>query len=269
MSNTVRFVLKTLAGAALLVAVVLPAATQADGRSVSSLGRIEPLNGVLRLAGPSGNGLTGAVIKDLLVAEGDWVEKDQVLAHLDSHAVRVAEVARLEAVLKNRTNELARQKNLSTTSATSKATLETAIMEVEIARADLAAAQARVELSVVRSPLRAQVLKIHAYPGERVEAEGIMELGETDTMFAVAEVYETDITRVAKGQKATVSAPALAAPLTGVVDHIALQVGKMDTLGTDPIAKTDARVVEVFILLDDSKAVSQLTNMQVEVEIHI
>lgn len=241
----------------------------ADGRSVSSLGRIEPLNGVLKLAGPSGNGLTGAVIKELLVAEGDWVEKDQILARLDSHAVRVAEVARLQAVLKNRSSELARQQNLSTTSATSKSKLETAIMEVEIAKADLAAAQARVELSVVRSPLRAQILKIHAYPGERVEAEGIMELAETDTMFAIAEVYETDITRVAKGQKATVSAPALAAPLTGVVDRIALQVGKMDTLGTDPIAKTDARVVEVFILLDEGQAVSQLTNMQVEVEIQI
>ena len=38
-------------------------------------------------------------------------------------------------------------------------------------------------------------------------------------------------------------------------------------VGTDPIAKTDARVVEVFILLDDSEAVSRFTNMQVKVEI--
>ena len=261
--------MKTLVKTIVVITLMLAGPALADGRSVSSLGRIEPLNGVLKLAGPSGNGLTGAVIKELLVAEGDWVEKDQILARLDSHAVRVADVARLQAVLKNRSSELARQQNLSTTSATSKSKLETAIMEVEIAKADLAAARARVELSVVRSPLRAQILKIHAYPGERVEAEGIMELAETDTMFAIAEVYETDITRVAKGQKATVSAPALAAPLTGVVDRIALQVGKMDTLGTDPIAKTDARVVEVFILLDEGQAVSQLTNMQVEVEIQI
>ena len=261
--------MKTFVKTIVVITLMLAGPALADGRSVSSLGRIEPLNGVLKLAGPSGNGLTGAVIKELLVAEGDWVEKDQILARLDSHAVRVADVARLQAVLKNRSSELARQQNLSTTSATSKSKLETAIMEVEIAKADLAAARARVELSVVRSPLRAQILKIHAYPGERVEAEGIMELAETDTMFAIAEVYETDITRVAKGQKATVSAPALAAPLTGVVDRIALQVGKMDTLGTDPIAKTDARVVEVFILLDEGQAVSQLTNMQVEVEIQI
>ena len=40
-------------------------------------------------------------------------------------------------------------------------------------------------------------------------------------------------------------------------------------LGADPIAKTDARIVEVFILLDEGQAVSTLTNMQVEVEIQI
>lgn len=254
-----------------VAALLLVAASTAfsEGRAISSLGRIEPLNGVLKLASPSGNGLSGAVIKEMLVAEGDWVDKDQILARLDSHNVRKADVARLKAVLTNRNSELARQKNLSATSATSKSKLETAVMEVAIARADLAAAEARVELSVVRAPLRAQILKIHAYPGERVEAAGIMELAETDTMFAIAEVYETDITRVQKGQKAIVNAPALASPLTGVVDHIALQVGKMDELGTDPIAKTDARVVEVFILLDEGQKVSQLTNMQVEVEIQI
>jgi HlyD family secretion protein len=41
----------------------------------------------------------------------------------------------------------------------------------------------------------------------------------------------------------------------------------MDVLGTDPVAETDARVIEVDILLDDPAAVARLTNLQVEVEI--
>ena len=45
-------------------------------------------------------------------------------------------------------------------------------MELDIALADLAAAKARLELAVVRAPVRAQVLEIHAYPGERVGPEG-------------------------------------------------------------------------------------------------
>ena len=48
-----------------------------------------------------------------------------------------------------------------------------------------------------------------------------------------------------------------------------MQVGKMDVLGTDPVAKTDARVVEVEIRLDDTEAAALLTNLQVKVEIHL
>ena len=140
-------------------------------------------------------------------------------------------------------------------------------MDLYIALADLAAAKARLELAVVRAPLRAQVLEIHAYPGERVGPEGIMELGRTDKMYAVAEVYETDITAVEVGQSAKIRLSAMDRELTGKVERISLKVGRLDVVGTDPIAKTDARVVEVFILLDDSQAVSRYTNMQVKVEI--
>lgn len=251
----------------LLLCVLPSLAAMADDRTISSLGRLEPENGVVKLAGPSGGGFTGAVLKTLEVAEGDWVEKDQVIARLDSYALRSAEVQRLNAILSNARSELARQENLSATSATSRANLDTARMEVDIAVADLAAAKANLELAVVRSPVKAQVLEIHAYPGERVGPEGIMELGRTDRMYAVAEVYETDITRVAAGQRATVTVPAMDNELTGTVERIALKVGRLDAIGTDPIAKTDARVVEVFILLDDSDAISRFTNMQVKVEI--
>jgi HlyD family secretion protein len=239
----------------------------AEQRVISSLGRLEPENGVVQLAGPSGGGLTAAVIKSLNVSEGDWVEKDQVIARLDSYDLREADVARLKAILANAKSEMTRQKNLAKTSSTSKVTLDAASMNLDIALADLAAARARLELAVVRSPLSAQILEIHAYPGERVGPEGIMELGRTDRMYAVAEVYETDITAVKTGQLASVQTTAMDQPLTGKVERISLKVGRLDAVGTDPIAKTDARVVEVFILLDDSEQVSRFTNMQVKVEI--
>ena len=250
----------------LCLLLALPAA--AEERVISSLGRLEPENGVVELAGPSGSGFSGAVIKTLEVKQGDWVDENQVIARLDNYALRSAEVQRLNAILANARSELARQEDLSRTSSTSRSALDEARMELDIAVADLAAAEANLELAVVRSPVRAQVLEIHAYPGERVGPEGIMELGRTDRMYAVAEVYETDITEVQVGQRATVQVPAMDTELTGKVERIALKVGRLDAIGTDPIAKTDARVVEVFILLDDSEAISNFTNMQVKVEIH-
>ena len=95
-----------------------------------------------------------------------------------------------------------------------------------------------------------------------------MELGRTNRMYAVAEVYETDITGVKVGQAAKVRTPAMDGELNGTVERISLKVGRLDVIGTDPIAKTDARVVEVFILLEDSETVSRFTNMQVKVEIY-
>ncbi|HAA30372.1 MAG TPA: HlyD family secretion protein, partial [Cyanobacteria bacterium UBA8553] len=42
-----------------------------------------------------------------------------------------------------------------------------------------------------------RILKIHTRPGETVDAkEGIAELGQTDQMLVVAEVYESDISKV-------------------------------------------------------------------------
>ena len=88
-------------------------------------------------------------------------------------------------------------------------------------------------------------------------------------MYAVAEVYETDIARVALGSKAQVTSPALTRVLHGTVDRIAMRVAKQDVLGTDPAARTDARIIEVDIRLDDEDArlAAGLTHLQVEVAI--
>ena len=89
-------------------------------------------------------------------------------------------------------------------------------------------------------------------------------MGDTAKMVAVAEVYETDIGAVEKGQRARITSPALDGPLLGVVASIGLKIGRMDVLDSDPIAKTDARVVEVRIALDSSETVAALTNLLVE-----
>ena len=78
--------------------------------------------------------------------------------------------------------------------------------------------------------------------------------------------FETDVVRVRLGQRATVSSPALVEPLHGTVDRIGMRVGKLDAIGADPAARTDARVVEVEIRLDDSAPAAGLTHLQVEID---
>ena len=82
-----------------------PPSAAAGQRSISCLGRLEPQDGIINLAGPS-NG--GGVIKSLGVSEGDWVEAGDRIALMDTYDLRRAEVQRLEAVLKNARRELER-----------------------------------------------------------------------------------------------------------------------------------------------------------------
>lgn len=231
---------------------------------VSALGRLEPEGGVFRIAGPS---TPVVVIGELLVDDGDVVEAGQTLATLDALPLLEADVASLEAELAYERAELARKRELHQSRVVSEASRQAAETRVRVIEARLARARAELQRHLVRAPFDGQVIRIHARQGERVGDEGILEFGRTGAMVAIAEVYETDIDRVAIGQKAVIESPALPYPLTGRVDRIWLEVGKQDVLGTDPAARQDARVVEVQIRLDQSAPAARMSNLQVTVEI--
>ena len=143
-----------------------------------------------------------------------------------------------------------------------------------VAQSRISAAAARVvrcerelERSFVRAPFAGRVIDVQRRPGEIVGMEGILELARVDQMQAVAEVFEADVRRVRVGQRALVRSPALPRDLTGTVTRIRPKVQKIDQIGDDPVARKDARIVEVEIKLDDGSTVANLTNLQVEVEI--
>jgi HlyD family secretion protein len=231
---------------------------------VGALGRIEPGEGVIRVAGPPS---PVVVVAELLVSEGDRVVREQPLAVLMGTGVQRAAVTRLEAELANAERELERNRELFQKGTLSESGLRAFEVDRDVAAAQLEGARAELALSTVKSPIDGQVLQIHARASERVGPDGILELGDTGKMYAVAEVYESDIGRVRIGQPATVASPALSAPLSGVVEQIGLKIGKRDVLSTDPVADADARVVEVKVRLDRPELAAALTNLRVDVVI--
>ncbi|MEM7204335.1 MAG: HlyD family efflux transporter periplasmic adaptor subunit [Planctomycetota bacterium] len=336
------------------------AADPAPRRAISSLGRLEPAGRVMDVGGPS-----DARLRELLVAEGDWVEAGQELFRLDAYPERGADrelaAARLEdarrrlqaeselaeqairdattalhrveqlepveieaqearvAVLvarfENESQNLERKvslgdavarealddqralvtecdKNLAAARADLRAQRVAHEMNLAQARADLqrselmlqranvlyspvgaerelSQAEARVEAAVIRAPRAGQILKLLASVGERIGAAPVLQLGNTREMHVVAEVYETDVMLVEAGQRATIHSPTLAESVTGEVVQIGLLVFKNDILDVDPLADVDTRVVEVRIRLDDAAPVARLTNLEVDVDIHL
>lgn len=337
-------------------------------KAVTALGRIEPQGEVIQISVSQTAGSNR--VAELLVKQGDRINKGQIIAILDHRdirlaalkvaqqrvkvaqsqlaqvkagakqgeiaaqqatiseleaelrqevAARVATVKRLEAEVRNAQIEYQRYQYLQATGAVSasmrdskKLTLETAQeslqeaianrtqtsetlnerlrqaqatlekiaeirptdvqaaqAEVENAQAAVQEAQANLDLAYVRATKAGQILKIHTWDGEVVSDRGILEIGQTNQMYVVAEVYETDINQVKIGQRATITQVNLPGKLEGTVDEIGLLIAKKDVLNTDPAADIDARVVEVKIRLtpESSQRVASLTNSKVRVVI--
>ena len=146
--------------------------------------------------------------------------------------------------------------------------------ELDHAIAQVSRIEAELEDFYVRAPVAGQILKINTHVGEQVNtSEGIVELGRTDQMYAIAEVYETDVGLVQPGQRATVISEhgGFDGEIHGTIDHVGMQIKKQDVLEADPAADKDARVVEVKVRIDpeDNDRVAGLTNLQVRITIDL
>lgn len=206
--------------------------------------------------------------QELAQAEND-LNREESLRQRQASSQAALEQVRLkkeQAVLDIRQNE-AKLESLKTPRKTDVFVAE---RQVDEARAALKQAQADLALAEIRSPSDATVLRVHARSGERVGDRGVVEIGDIDQMYAVAEIYEADLARIGVGQPARVRIPTLKLDVTGEVERLGFVVQRKDVFNTDPVADTDARVVEVWVrLIDAPQAVTQLSNARVEVIIDI
>ena len=140
---------------------------------------------------------------------------------------------------------------------------------VESLEKKLITSEELVNLSIIKAPFAGRILKIKKYPGENVSSFPILQMGNVSQMYAVAQVYETDIRFVKIGQKAQIASPALPEKVSGIVDQIGNIIFKNDVLGDDPTAAIDARVVEVKICLDTNETIKRLSNLTIDVDIFL
>jgi HlyD family secretion protein len=175
----------------------------------------------------------------------------------------------------NRTRST-RPRELSKAKATLDQLAEIRPVDVEASRAEvkrtLAAmyqAQAELKQAEVHSPIDGEVLYIHTRAGEVVSTDGIVEIGRTRRMEAVAEVYQSDIGRIKIGQQARVTSDSIPGELHGTVKRIGSQIRRQTIVNTDPSSNLDSRVVEVHVALDpaSSQSAAKFTNLQVMVVI--
>ncbi|MCA1992069.1 MAG: biotin/lipoyl-binding protein, partial [Coleofasciculus sp. S288] len=118
--------------------------------------------------------------------------------------------------------------------------VQAAQAQVDYAIAAVQETKAQLDLAYVRTPQDGVVLDIHTRPGELISNDGIIELGRTNQMTAVLEVYESDIGKVKIGQKTKLFADSRPDALYGKVTHSGVKVKRQNVVNSDPAGNIDA-----------------------------
>lgn len=149
------------------------------------------------------------------------------------------------------------------------ADIAVALRNLDAAQASLALAQADLARSLVPAPAGGVVLDIHVRPGERPGERGILDMGDIDKMMAEIEVYQSRIGAIETGARVEITGEAFDGAISGKVERIGWDVGRQTATGADPAARTDARVVKVYVAIDpaDIPRVRRFTNLQVTARI--
>lgn len=101
--------------------------------------------------------------------------------------------------------------------------------QVESAIALVNQAEVDLDLTIIKAPIDGEIIDINAYPGENISSDqGIVEIGNTQEMIVVAEIYESDISKVKLGQETQIRSEnnSFDGIITGKITEISSKIGK-------------------------------------------
>lgn len=155
------------------------------------------------------------VIKRLLVQEGSWVNKNDLLLELDRRSYE-AQLVQARSRFTQARKSYARVESLYARKLVSAEQFEASGTNCEMARAQFDEAQDRYNKTYIRAPISGTVVKINVKEGETVilgtmnnPGTVIMVIADLSRMQAIVEVDETDVVSLELGQRADVEVDAL------------------------------------------------------------
>ena len=235
-------------------------------KGVAALGQLSPAGEVRKLASPVSQFGTFPRVIELFVKEGDYVEKDTVLATFENREKLKSDLQKKESLLE--TNDLEISLKEDQLKRFKLAIEKNAYSEIQFSQrkdellklkkqkiinlADRKAILIDLSNSQLRSPINGYILSINTRVGERSNSEGVLDIGASQNMEATIEVYESDIDRVFLNQSVELTSEngGFEDKLFGFVVRINPRVKQRKVLSTDPTGDADARVIEVLVKLN-------------------
>lgn len=241
-------------------------------------GKIDIEGGIIQIAARR-----GGVVREVLVQEGDLVKAGQILARQEDDEPRLslqtatADLAQAESQLRMinvdivtaqrehdrlqklvATNFVAAQRmdQARDAIAQAQARLGTQQAAVQTARARRDQAAYNVELTVIRAPSDGRIVRRYANPGagaSTLNVSNMFDLEPDAPRIARAEIVEADIPNITVDQAVEITPEGDPTKVyVGKVLRRAAVFGARKLASDDPSQRTDERVVEVVVAVDDA-----------------
>jgi len=249
--------------------------------AVAALGQLSPAGEIRQLAAPVTQFGSSPRLSELLVDEGDFVKKGSVLAIFENRKKLISDLEKLNNLIQTNNLEISLKKDqiiryekaveMSAYSIVQLSQRKDELLKLQKQKIVNIGDKKNIEIdlfnSKLRSPIDGFILSINTRVGERPKNEGILDIGSSQKMEALIEVYESDINRVFIAQNVELSSEngGFKEILKGEVIRISPQVKQRKVLSTDPTGDADARIVEVLVKLNEKsiKLVKNYTGMKV------
>ena len=249
--------------------------------AVAALGQLSPAGDIRQLAAPISQFGSSPRLSELLVKEGDFVKEGSILAVFENREKLVADLEKKKNLIKTNILEISLKEDQikryelavenSAYSLVQLSQRKDELLKLQKQKIINVADKKNIEIdlfnSQLRSPIDGYILDINTRVGERSKNEGILDIGSSQNMEALIEVYESDINRVFISQNVELSSEngGFKKILKGEVIRISPQVKQRKVLSTDPTGDADARIIEVLVKLNPEsiKLVKNYTGMKV------
>jgi len=234
--------------------------------AVAALGQLSPSGEIRQLAAPISQFGSSPRIVEILVNEGDFVKKGDILAIFENREKLISDFERNENLIETINDEIALKEDQiqryelalskDAYSFVQFSQRKDELLKLQKQKINLIGDQKNIKIdlfnSKLRSPIDGFILGINTRVGERPKNEGILDIGSSQKMQALIEVYESDIDRVYISQNVELSSEngGFKKILKGKVIRISPQVKQRKVLSTDPTGDADSRIIEVLVKLD-------------------
>jgi len=234
--------------------------------AVAALGQLSPSGEIRQLAAPISQFGSSPRIVEILVNEGDFVKKGDILAVFENREKLTFDLERNKNLINNINDEITLKKDQikryelalskDAYSFVQFSQRKDELLKLQKQKINLIGDQKNIKIdlfnSKLRSPIDGFILEINTRVGERPKNEGILDIGSSQKMQALIEVYESDIDRVFVSQNVELSSEngGFQKKLKGKVIRISPQVKQRKVLSTDPTGDADSRIIEVLVKLD-------------------